>query len=325
MEQQLEAKLIECLVALEQQPLDEVLARYPDDREKLRPLLETALALSRLRPEPSPDARGRSRAEMLAAAQAMRRAPALHRPRPGRLHAPLLELLALVLILFGVGLILVAISGSALPGSTLYGVKLGVENARLVLASDDTAREALAARFDQERRDEVRALLESGREAQVRFNGTIETIQPAAWIVSALPVQITPDTLVQGEPAIGRRAVVEGRTADGLLLASAITVEGEPVPPRPAIQPTAQRTSSPSPPTVAPTQTATQPPTSTPASTAIPPTASPAPTAGPTSPPPPPPTEGPGGENGNDNDNEGHAGDDNDDHGSGDNDNSDDD
>ena len=54
METRLEAKLIECLSALDQgESIDQVLARYPDDAPQLRRLLLTAQALPSLRLEPS--------------------------------------------------------------------------------------------------------------------------------------------------------------------------------------------------------------------------------------------------------------------------------
>jgi hypothetical protein len=230
--------------------------------------------------------------------------------RERRFRLPLLEALALVLIVAGTGAILIAASGSALPGSTLYGIKLSTEELRLLLAPDDSA---LVPQFEQERREEVRALLESGREADVTFSGTLESIQADLWIVSALPVQVTPDTVIWGEPAPGRWATVEGRTAGNAVQASTIIIEETDAQPTPGI---------PTPASPAPA-TQTTPATLRPASTATPtpvvptltvPTAAPSSTPEPLASSPPPPEDG-GGEdnengnaNSNDNDDDGDGG-----------------
>ncbi|HLF24875.1 MAG TPA: DUF5666 domain-containing protein [Anaerolineae bacterium] len=274
MDAALETKLIECLSALENgESLEQILSRYPAEATRLRPLLETAAALPRLRREPSQAARSTSRKAFLAQAATLRGAT---KARPARFFArPLLSLASLALALILVSGTVVAVSASALPGDPLYGVKRIVENTRLTLASDPAARGQLAAQFDQERIDEIGALLSAGREAEVEFSGVIESVQAGAWVVAGLPVSIDDHTRIAGEPYVGLRAQVRGRTVDGLLIALAITVEpgAGPTPtPRPTPQPEATATPSPTPQsTPTPTRTPTATRTTTPTATRTPP------------------------------------------------------
>jgi hypothetical protein len=277
----LEIKLIECLSALEDgEPLERILARYPDEAAQLRPMLETAAALPRLRLEPSAEARSSSRKAFLAQAVALRRA---RQPEPIRFFTrPLAAFASLALALVLVGGGVVAASGSALPGDPLYGVKRLVENARLSLASGAASRDTLASQFEQERVQEVNALLDAGREAEVAFSGVIESIQPEAWVVAGVPVGIGVDTRIDGDPRVGRSAQVRGRTADGLLRATSITTGRDEVE-QPEITPTPSSTPRSTP---EPDDTLTPTPTATPTLQATPsrtptrsPTRTPTPTA----------------------------------------------
>jgi hypothetical protein len=56
---------------------------------------------------------------------------------------------------------------------------------RLNTASSPTQRQELQREFEQ-RRATKPELLDAGREGEVEFTGTIEVIQPNAWIVSGL-------------------------------------------------------------------------------------------------------------------------------------------
>jgi hypothetical protein len=268
----LELKLIDCLSALDGgESLETVLARYPGDADQLRPMLEVAAALPTLRLEPSQAAKSKSRKAFLAQAAALRER-AHPRRRPNLRPLTTFASLALALILVAGGAVVA--SASALPGDPLYGVKRLVENARLSLASD---RATLAAQFDQERVRETQALLSVGREAEVEFGGVIESIQPRAWVVAGLPVGIDATTRIDGEPQVGLRAQVRGRTAGGMLTAASIAVErGEqptPVPSEPEPTPTPSATATPTPgathtPVASPSPTRT--PTRTPTPTAQP-------------------------------------------------------
>src|SRR4051812_5033701 len=77
MDSELEINLIECLGRLDDgEPIDRILARYPDHAANLRPLLETATALADLRRAPRETARIASRRAFLAQAHELRESTA---------------------------------------------------------------------------------------------------------------------------------------------------------------------------------------------------------------------------------------------------------
>ena len=222
MDAQLERKLIECLTLIDEgEPIERILTRFPEDAARLRPMLETVGLLQRMPAEPDPGAQRASRRAFLNQAAELREQQ-VRRPRwfPSRLGA---SLAAVLLVLFLAGGVAAA-SQRALPGSALYSVKRAVETAGLLLAPQDD-KAALAASYDQRRRDEVRALLSSGREAEVRFIGTIESLTPGQWLISGIPVGLNTATSITGTPIVGARAEVQGTTSSGLLLASFITID----------------------------------------------------------------------------------------------------
>ena len=257
--------LTECLDLLEQGlGVEEILARFPDQEEALRPFLNTAARLSRVAYSPSLAARHHSRQA------ALREVDALQAQRTPvtpiwlwlqQAFRPALSL-ALLLLLFAVALPLLA--APALPGDSLYGAKRFVEEARLSLAAAPDRRASLLAEFNAERIREVQALLDAGRSAEVQFRGDIMQIEPDYWTVASLRAYLSPDTTVEGQPWLGGSALIQGRTEDGRLLASRLVVLEQPPPPAPLPTPT------PLPPATG---------TPTPTVTASP---SPSPTAGPT-------------------------------------------
>ena len=278
MDAQFESRLIECLSALESgESLEHILSRYPEDAAQLRSLLEVVASLPLVRLEPSPVAKAASRRAFLARAQTLRATSERQRFQlfPARLAAVLAALVLAFIFVGGV----VAASAAALPGDQLYGVKRGVEDVRLQFAAE-SEKEALAKQFEQERRDEVGALLKAGRETTVMFSGLIEAIQPEEWQVGGLRVRVDSSTLVEGAPMVGLRAGVSGTTDGRQVLAVSISIEPGGMP---AITPTATHTPTPTP---APTSTQTATPRPTLAPT-LPPTNTPEPTT------PPPPTPRP--------------------------------
>lgn len=279
MDSALEAKLVECLDALEQgKSIEEILSRYPEEADQLRPILETAVQLTQLKLQPTLAAQTRSRDAFLARAAELRQEPARRRaPFFGlrRLLVPLASLLLLFILGIGWG----NISAAAVPGDLLYGSKLFIEDIRLALATSETQRALLREEFKQERVQEVKALLQDGGEAAVAFTGPIGEIEANTWTVASITVHLDEETAVEGRPQVGRMAAVEGVVSDGRLTAGTIRVIGEPILPAP----TATATPSPSPTatyTLSPTtQTATPLPTATTAVTASP---TPGPTTTPT-------------------------------------------
>lgn len=267
MDAQLEVKLIECLDALAQgETVERILARYPENAAQLRPLLNTAAGLPALRMEPSEAARMQSRQKFLAQADLLRRTA----PRAGlgwlpRFAAGFLAV-ALVAVVLGAGA--VAASGSALPGDPLYSLKRTVEEAQLQSAGSPAQRATLQQEFAQRRVNEANQLLAAGREGEVEFTGRINVIQPAAWVISNLVVQVDANTQISGTPQIDRLAEVRGVTGPGGLRAISISIDSAgdlAITPTPDTTP--QATPTPEPTltrTVTPTVTATPEPTRTP-------------------------------------------------------------
>jgi len=285
MDAQLEMKLIECLDALAQgEAVERILARYPEDAAQLRPLLATANGLPALRLEPSEAAKLRSRQKFMAQADLLRRtAP---RKTMGLLPRFAVGFVAAALVAVVLSTGAVAASGTALPGDPLYGLKRTVEDVRLQSAGSPTQRQELQHEFEQRRVNETNDLLDAGRAGEVEFTGTIEVIQPNAWIVSSLVVQVDANTSIVGTPQINRVAEVRGVTGPKGLRASSITIESSsesettPTPEATGI-PQATETLEPTE-TVAPATTTTPQPTKTRQPTSVPrPTATPQPTAAP--------------------------------------------
>jgi hypothetical protein len=343
MDEHLEAALIDCLDGLEQgQPIDQVLARYPELASELRPMLKTAVTLPQLNVQPSLAAQRHSRDAFLSQAAAQKETKTLRQPSPWfSLRRALMPFaaLALVVMIFAAGL--GPLSAGALPGDALYEVKLLVENARSAFAANPAADAALTEQFNQRRIQEIGALLAQNRTADVAFTGEIEAIQPGSWTISGLTTEITGGTqILGGDPLIGQMAKVDGRTENGSLIAATITLLPTGLPPTaepthtpPATSeptetetPTATHTYTPTPmPTATntpeltitstntpePTATATIEPTAT--VTPIPPTAA-----------PPPSNDNDGDDNDNTNDNENDNENDNDDDNENDDDNNND-
>lgn len=337
-----ESTLLECMNLLEQgYSIEQILSRFPEQADELRPFLQTATQLTTIAPRPTLAAKAHSRQAFLNKAAQAQTAPA--RPSPWlqlrRLLLPVASL-ALFLALFAVAL--VATSASALPGDLLYDVKRLVEDVRLSRTVDPDALIDLREELAQERLREVEALLRADREAEASFEGPIQALADESWTVAGIEVQLTSQTVVEGKPQLDETALVEGRTEDGQLFASRLVVlTGQPedeapetpvATPEPEPTETAVPTETPLPtltktttPTEEPeaeaTETLTPAPTTTPSPTAtiIAPTNTPLPTATLT------PTTMPGDDDNDNDDNGGNDNDNDDDNNNDDNDNDDDD
>jgi len=244
--------LIECLDAFESgESVEQILNRYPDQANELRPLLETAVQLSQFQPQPSSLAQQRSKNAFLALAVAQAAPLQTKKFSFFRLQKLLIPLAVILFVfLFGVGL--VNVSASSIPGEPLYGTKRFAENIQLVLSFDLENRTVLKDQFNQERINEIQMLLDKGREFEVKFRGVIENIEVDHWVVASLNIQIDSDTQIKGLPAEEKTAIISGRTQGGELTATRITVIAGELPVLPAS------------PTKPPTLTATSLPTSTP-------------------------------------------------------------
>ncbi|MFN8595417.1 MAG: DUF5666 domain-containing protein [Anaerolineae bacterium] len=285
MNAELEVKLIECLSALDAgESLDQALARFPGDAAELRPMLAVATALPTFRQQPSEAQKLASREKFLSQAAALRKAAAPRRTFLfGAAHrlASTLAALALIFVVLSGGA--VAASGSALPGDPLYGLKRAVEDVRLALTLNSTARTDLQNTLEQTRVREANALLDAGRETEVAFRGPIESIQPNSWIVAGLVVRVTAETQIVGQPQLDRVAQVRGVTGVDGLSARSIIIEGgddqtpvstpSSIPSAPIVTLSPTATPSPEPTELRPTREAPPTPSPTRVPTAVPTTA----------------------------------------------------
>jgi len=161
--------LEECLQAMgEKRNLQDVLRRYPAERDQLIELLRLSVDLGVLAPSapaPDPGFRLRARNQMLAAATQRRRArrwnPLGASPRPAARLA-FAGALAVALLVGGLTSAAAA-SGNSLPGDAFYSIKLGAERAQLAITFDPAARARLHAQFAQVRLGEAQRLVAAGR------------------------------------------------------------------------------------------------------------------------------------------------------------------
>ena len=139
---------------------------------------------------------------------------------------PRLAIYGLMTVLIA-GFFTVSASASSLPGDSLYGLKLGMEQAQLALTFNDDARLELEDEFEGERLDEVESLLGEGRQEDVEFRGLIESKGEGSWVVSGISVAVDGQTELKGALEVGDLVKVEALTqADGSLLALEIYGEG---------------------------------------------------------------------------------------------------
>jgi len=158
--------LQECLEAMdEKRNLQDVLRRYPADRNELVTLLRLSVDLGGLgAPTADPAFRLRARNRMLASAAARHRRwrwnLGIAVPRPlSRLALAGACLAALMLA----SLTAAAASANSLPGDPLYAIKLGIERAQLATTFDSGARARLQLHFADVRLDEAQHLFALGR------------------------------------------------------------------------------------------------------------------------------------------------------------------
>lgn len=224
MEQDLEGKSNAALEALEQgEPVEEILSRYPEDADSLRPILEMARELQSLPLAYTVAAQQASRGAMLAEARRLRGRPAPAITRFSVLRRLSFALGALLVLFVASAALLARPVSGALPGQALYPVKRASETIRLRLAADPAP---LETRFREERREELQALLARGEEAEVDCFGTIRTFSGDRWHTQDFVLLILAESRVTGSPAPG--APFEGRclVRDGQLFAQNVRITG---------------------------------------------------------------------------------------------------
>ena len=206
--------LEECLQAIETgADIESVLQRYPNMAEELRPILVASFQARSLAPVSVPeDAIRRGRARVLQHAAGMREAAQSSR-QPTFVLRRLAVALVLVFLFFLSSTGLVRASDGALPGDNLYPVKRTWEDVRLILVFNPEGREELEDEFEQERLHEIDELLFEGRHETIEFAGMVTEQSGDQWIVSSIPVQITPESKLPAEPVtVGALIKVEGHT-----------------------------------------------------------------------------------------------------------------
>lgn len=251
MNRDMETLLSTCLDQLEQgTAVNTILSRYPEESAELRPYLETAAQMSQLASLPTVAAQQKSREHFLQQAAVLRTPQADKVPVWFRLRRLLLPAASLVAVVLLLGYALITSANNAIPGDGLYPVKRTIENIRLINASNPQQVINLSEQFQEERLREIEALLRSGRDADVIFEGDIEALNITNWVISGLTVLIDNSTVVEGSARVGEMARVEGHTSGGSLFAHHISVlTGRPDPeetPLPAIIPTLELPETPS-------------------------------------------------------------------------------
>ncbi|MGC9335843.1 MAG: DUF5667 domain-containing protein [Anaerolineae bacterium] len=222
-----DAILLQCLERLEDgQSIESILARFSRYESELRPILESTRRLQGLSVEPPPVVQQRAKAAFLAQAATQAGGSTACRTWPALRPSLLVSAMALLLLVLFIGATVVPASASAIPGDMLYGTKRAVEQWRLVVAAGPEEEATLLSSFQKERLREVAKLLATGRNADVSFDGTLQSSAGQQWVVSGLPVLVDSGTVIVGSPKIGMEVRVTGFTGEGELLASEIRVLG---------------------------------------------------------------------------------------------------
>lgn len=224
-----------CLQALEQgETIDVARARFPALAADLRPILEAALHARTLGGLPLPEGiQRRGRARLLQRAAEMREAKRAPR-RSWLIQFRPLVAAFLLLLIFISSTGLVRASSVTLPGDSLYPIKRTWEDVRLVFAFNPQERETIELEYETERVHEISELLAEGRAELISFSGYVTAQTDRQWTVSGIPVAITPQTVLPGEPVtVGTAVTVYGMTTlAGSVEAHSINVvpAGTPIP-----------------------------------------------------------------------------------------------
>ncbi len=168
--------------------LDEVLVDYPKNARELRPLLETAADMrkNQARLFVPVEAQAQSQRQFLSLAASQAKRPGIFHSQHLRLAMTLVIIVALVFGIFSTGLV----SASALPGDTLYSIKLAIEQVRLSMASGSSERLKLQENFNNIRNQELNQLKDTDRQVTVTFSG-IPARMNGDWMIEGVKLNIT--------------------------------------------------------------------------------------------------------------------------------------
>ncbi len=207
---ELSSILDECIYQLHRgASLDEVLAEHPNYARELRPLLETAAGMKVHRNSLTvpADAQSKSRYRFLSEAAAPAKRRGFFHPLHLRLAITALTLVVLVIGLLSTGLV----SAFALPGDTLYPVKLTLEQIQLSVASTTSQRLMLQEQFDEVRAQEVNQLKDTNRSVTVTFSG-IPAKTNGDWSLAGIKLNLTQQDTQELENLQGYVVQVTGET-----------------------------------------------------------------------------------------------------------------
>ena len=182
-----EILLARCLTALENgETVESCLARYPDERDELAPLLRAA-QIARAAPTVVPSADfqegARDRMVRMIREREASKSPARREKRHGFLEwlwpsggfSRPVRRSALATVAALIGLLIITISGvgvvyassDSVPGDSLYPVKLAAERLRLAVSLTESEELRLRLRFASERLEEASELAASERGAEI--------------------------------------------------------------------------------------------------------------------------------------------------------------
>ena len=236
------AILDDCLARLRQGEAPEAcLADHPEKAAELGPALSLSAELFNLPSlEPAPEAVAHGFEAMMGAADVRERPSwlagvgslagrlmaSLGLGQTGRISFALRVAVLTLLVVFASAAFVITASAGSLPGDRLYPVKRSWENARLALTLAEPARQALESDFAQQRREEVRAVLELRRPVTVEFLGRLQSTGDEVWEVDGLSVAVREDTIISGLIVVGQEIFVRAQAQlDGVLLALEIVGE----------------------------------------------------------------------------------------------------
>ena len=189
--------------------LDEVLADYPKNAMELRPLLETAAGMcnNQSRLFAPVEAQAQSRRQFLSQAASRVEHPGIFHSQHLRLAMTLVIIVALVFGIFSTGLV----SASALPGDTLYFVKLAIEQVQLNMAVGPSERLKLQDNFNNIRTQELNQLKDTNRQVTVTFSG-IPAKMNGDWMLAGEKLDMTQQDAEQLSTLEGYVVQVTGET-----------------------------------------------------------------------------------------------------------------
>jgi hypothetical protein len=207
--------------------LEEALGHYPQLKDELRPLLKAAQKAR----EVATDIQVPKSAQAHSRTVFLQEAQHLSQTRQGffwGLFSSKFALASLVLLLVLVlgSVTTVAVSAEALPGDPLYGIKLATERTRLLLTENQSQKLKLEQTFDQERVQEVEALIQQARRQEVNFSGGLSQMQGDTWTVGGITVTLTSQTELVGEIKLDYYVHVQGiLQPDGTVIASQVQAQ----------------------------------------------------------------------------------------------------